>query len=314
MSGSSSNAANDTKKAEARVKRWMMAVAGIVFALGLAIQDAEAARRLGGGKSIGSQRESVTQRQATQPPARDAQQAQAPGAAPQAAQPRPGMSRWLAPLAGLAAGLGLAYLFGDQMGTILTALLLGLALAFGAALVMRAFARKAPRPAIQGAGGGIARYNGVGSETVAAPPPSQTTPTGGAPDHRAQFARRIPEGLNVDAFLRQAKQSFIELQAANDRGDMHAIRELVTDEMAATLRDEIAARGDVPQRVDIVTLNADLLELVTESDKHWASIRFSGMLREEDGGVPTPFEEVWNLQKPASGDAGWLLAGIQQVA
>jgi len=296
------------------VKRWMMALAGIAFGLGLAIQDAEAARRLGGGKSIGSQRESVTQRQATQPPARDAQQAQAPSAAPQAAQPRPGMGRWLAPLAGLAAGLGLAYLFGDQMGTILTALLLGLALAFVAALVMRALARKGPQPAMQGAGGGLTRYDGMGSETVAAPPPSQTTPAGSEPDYRAQFTRRIPEGFNVDAFLRQAKKSFIELQSANDRADMQAIRELATDEVANAIRDEIAARGETRQHIDIVTLNADLLELVTESGMHWASIRFSGMLREEDGGVPTPFEEVWNLQKPAAGDAGWLLAGIQQVS
>ena len=296
------------------MKRWMMALAGIAFGLGLAIQDAEAARRLGGGKSIGSQRESVTQRQATQPPARDAQQAQAPSAAPQAAQPRPGMGRWLAPLAGLAAGLGLAYLFGDQMGTILTALLLGLALAFVAALVMRALARKGPQPAMQGAGGGLTRYDGMGSETVAAPPPSQTTPAGSEPDYRAQFTRRIPEGFNVDAFLRQAKKSFIELQSANDRADMQGIRELATDEVANAIRDEIAARGETRQHIDIVTLNADLLELVTESGMHWASIRFSGMLREEDGGVPTPFEEVWNLQKPAAGDAGWLLAGIQQVS
>ena len=296
------------------MKRWMMALAGIAFGLGLAIQDAEAARRLGGGKSIGSQRESVTQRQATQPPARDAQQAQAPSAAPQAAQPRPGMGRWLAPLAGLAAGLGLAYLFGDQMGTILTALLLGLALAFVAGLVMRALARKGPQPAMQGAGGGLTRYDGMGSETVAAPPPSQTTPAGSEPDYRAQFTRRIPEGFNVDAFLRQAKKSFIELQSANDRADMQAIRELATDEVANAIRDEIAARGETRQHIDIVTLNADLLELVTESGMHWASIRFSGMLREEDGGVPTPFEEVWNLQKPAAGDAGWLLAGIQQVS
>ena len=294
------------------MKRLIMALAAVALGAGLALQDAEAARRLGGGKSIGSQRESVTQRQATQPPA--AQPSQAPAVAPQTAQPRPGMSRWLAPLAGLAAGLGLAYLFGDQLGSILTALLLGLALAFVAALVMRAFARKAPQPAMQGAGGGLTRYQALGSETVAAPPPSQATPGGPEPDYRAQFTRRIPEGFNAEGFLRQAKKSFIELQAANDRGDMETIRELATDEVARGIRDEIAARGNARQQVDIVTLNADLLELVTESGMHWASIRFSGMLREEEGGVPTPFEEIWNLQKPSSGDAGWLLAGIQQVS
>ena len=36
----------------------------------------------------------------------------------------------------------------------------------------------------------------------------------------------------------------------------------------------------------MVTLNADLLELATEKDKHWASVRFSGMVREAPGGEP----------------------------
>ncbi|MCX7893085.1 MAG: Tim44-like domain-containing protein [Burkholderiales bacterium] len=294
-----------------KATRWILTVAGVLLGAAIGIEDAEAAKRLGGGKSFGSQRESVTQRQA-QPPARDAQAAQAPAAAPQAAQPAAGMGRWVAPLAGLAAGLGLAYLFGDQMGTLLTALLLGLAIAFVAALLLRALQRRAPQPAMQGAG--VSRYGAVGSETVAAPPPSQTTPSGPVPDYRAQFTRRIPEGFDVEGFLRQAKRSFIELQAANDRGDMAAIRELATDEVADAIAAEIAARGDARQRIDIVTLNADLLELVTESGLHWASIRFSGMLREEDGGVPEPFTEIWNLQKPVSGGSGWLLAGIQQVS
>jgi predicted lipid-binding transport protein (Tim44 family) len=47
---------------------------------------------------------------------------------------------------------------------------------------------------------------------------------------------------------------------------------------------------------------------------HWASVRFSGLLREESGGAPQSFAEVWNLQKAARGDSGWLLAGIQQLS
>jgi len=65
---------------------------------------------------------------------------------------------------------------------------------------------------------------------------------------------------------------------------------------------------------DVVSLDARLLELVTESGMHWASIRFSGLIREEAGAAPQAFEEVWNLQKPERGDAGWMLAGIQQVS
>jgi len=62
----------------------------------------------------------------------------------------------------------------------------------------------------------------------------------------------------------------------------------------------------------VVTLNAALLELVTEGGLHWASVRFSGSIREQAGAPAGPFEEIWNLQKPADGSSGWLLAGIQQ--
>jgi predicted lipid-binding transport protein (Tim44 family) len=64
----------------------------------------------------------------------------------------------------------------------------------------------------------------------------------------------------------------------------------------------------------VVSLDARLLELVTESGMHWASIRFSGLIREEAGAAPQAFEEIWNLQKPEGGDAGWMLAGIQQIS
>jgi predicted lipid-binding transport protein (Tim44 family) len=56
-----------------------------------------------------------------------------------------------------------------------------------------------------------------------------------------------------------------------------------------------------------------VLEVVTEADRHWASVRFTGKLR-EGGGVPAAFDEVWNLSKPVDGKSGWMLAGIQQYA
>ena len=102
----------------------MMACAG-VLALGLSVQDAEA-KRLGGGGSKGMQRESVTQKQATPPT--QATPTAAPTATP-AAQPK---RSWMGPLAGLAAGLGIAALMshfgmGEAMGNMLMIGLLVLA-------------------------------------------------------------------------------------------------------------------------------------------------------------------------------------------
>jgi predicted lipid-binding transport protein (Tim44 family) len=124
----------------------------------------------------------------------------------------------------------------------------------------------------------------------------------------------VPADFDADAFLRQAKKGFLDLQAANDDGNLDAIRDYVTDELFESLKDEVAARGGVKQRTDVVTLNAELLEVATEGSLHWASVRFSGMLREDSTGAPTHFEEIWNLRKPVDGSAGWLLAGIQQLA
>ncbi|MCZ7565756.1 MAG: Tim44-like domain-containing protein [Burkholderiales bacterium] len=285
------------------MKSVLAAVFAAVMVIGLFPADAEA-RRLGGARNLGAQRQALPPQKPAAPAA-----SQAPAAAAGApAAAKAGAGRWLAPLAGLAAGLGLAYLFGEQLGTIVLAILLGLAVVLALGLVMRALGRGQA----QGAPRGL-QYAGLGNETVAAPPPSQLPAGGALPEVPAQSAPSIPAGFDVPGFLRQAKKSFIALQAANDRGDLESIRDLVTDELFDDLAHDVAARKAASQATDVVTLDAQLLEVTTEAGAHWASIRFSGMLREDAGGAPVPFEEVWNLQKPEKGGTGWLLAGIQQV-
>jgi len=284
------------------MKRFLFFLFALVLTAGFVIDDAEA-RRLGGGRSTGIQRQAAPQQPATPPAAQQA----APATNPAAAGARKPMSPWFGALAGLAAGLGLAYLFGEQLGTILMIMLLAVAGIAVVGLLARAFLK----PRAQAAPGGM-QFAHLGNETVAAPPPSQSGVQ--LPDFRSQFTPRIPAGFNVDAFLREAKKSFLALQEANDRGNVEGIRDLVTDEMFDHLKRDIAERGAVRQETDVVSLDARLLELVTESGMHWASIRFSGLIREEGGAAPQAFEEIWNLQKPERGDAGWMLAGIQQVS
>lgn len=292
------------------MKRIVIALFALFLGVGLSVENAEAAKRLGGGKSVGAQRSVDAPKQApTAAPAQQAAPAAAPGAA---AQQRPGMGRWMAPLAGLAAGLGLAALFGDELAPFIGALLVGLLIAAAVFLVMRLMRRPTP-----GAQGGQLQYAGLGRETVSAPPPSQSVPAGAFQPQPAAASARIPAGFDAAGFVKQAKKSFLDLQAANDDGNVAAIRDFTTDEMYEMLKQDIEqrseGRGPSAQRTDVMTLNADLLEVVTEGNMHWASVRFSGMIREEQSAAAQPFEEVWNLQKPADGSAGWMLAGIQQV-
>jgi len=284
------------------MKRILLALSALFFTSVFIVDDAEA-RRLGGARSSGVQRQAVPERPAAPPAAQ-----QAPATAPAAAGVRKPMSPWMGALAGLAAGLGLAWLFGDQLGSIMMAVLLGLAAVVVVSLIARAFMK----PRGQTAPGGL-QYAGLGNETVAAPPPSQAAGGLAVPSFQSQFTPKVPASFNTDAFLREAKKSFLALQMANDRGDLSSIRELVTDEMYEHLKRDVDERRGARQHTDVVTLDASLLELVTESGMHLASIRFSGLIREEEGKAPGEFAEIWNLQKPETGGAGWMLAGIQQL-
>jgi len=143
---------------------------------------------------------------------------------------------------------------------------------------------------------------GVGNQTMAVP--EQVLP-GSATSQ----APGVPAGFDTAGFLRAAKMNFIKLQVANDAGKLDEIREFTTREMFDELQRDIQGGHST----DVIALNADLLELATEKEKHWASVRFSGMVRETPGTEPVGFEEVWNLVKPTDGSGGWLLAGIQQM-
>lgn len=283
------------------MKHLLLALCVFVTGSMLSITDAEAARRMGGGKSIGMQR-NVT------PPAQaPAAAATAPGAsAGAAAAAQPARNRWLGPIAGLAAGLGLAALFshlglGEGFGTFVMILLLAAAAYFLFRMLRRSNRQQAPL-----------QYSGGPREGGFAPQPlAPTAPGGGA---SASTAGSIPAGFDVEGFLRQAKVNFVRLQAAHDSGNLEDIREFTTPEVFAEVTLDIKARGGATQQTDVVVLSADLLDVAEENRQYIASVRFHGSLREEADAAPQPFDETWHLAKPVEGSRGWQVAGIQQNA
>jgi predicted lipid-binding transport protein (Tim44 family) len=256
-------------------------------AVGLYVGDAEAAR-FGGGRSFGMQRQAVAPRPAPTTPAR------APGAA--ATQQR----GWMGPIAGLAAGIGLAALFshlglGEELANMVMIMLLVMAAMF----VFRMLARRnapASRP-MQYAGG-------TGHDGFMAPPQAAGSAA----------ALAVPADFDAAGFLRVAKLNFVRLQAANDAGNLEDVREFTTPEVFAEIKLQMDERGAAAQRTDVVQLDAELLEATTEGRQHVASVRFNGLIREETGAAAAPFDEVWVLTKPVSGERGWVIAGIHQIA
>ena len=283
--------------------------------------DAAEAGRLGGGRSFGAQRQAIP------PPVRSPNVAPANPVAPAQAMPSraapaaAGASRWLGPLAGLAAGIGLAALlshFGLSEGfasILMLALLVG-----GGFFLIRMFMvrRDAARAPMQYAGAGAGSISGG---SVAPLPPATPDRSaafepvfGGAPALAAATpAAQFPPGFDPAPFVTQAMLQFRKLQAAYDSGDRKALADVLTPEMYAEIDKEIAGRG-VHAPTEVASLEAAVLDVSTEGDSHWASVHFQGMLREDGAVLPKPFDEIWNLVKPVDGKSGWLLAGIRQTA
>lgn len=261
-----------------------------LISFGLTAHDAEA-RRMGGGSSFGKQR------QMTPAPQRPAQ-------APAAAPAPTGGSKWLGPLAGLAAGGLLASMFmGGGLGGGIGNILMILALAGGAFFIFRMLRKPQPQPV---------QYAGHTERTVVT---DMAAPGGSAaPAAAMQASSTRPAWFEDEPFLREAKKQFIRLQDANDRGDINDIREYVTPEMYAELSMQIQERNGKPNKTEVVTLNAEIADVVTEGDFVIASVRFSGMIREEANAPAEAFSEIWHIQKSQSQPgATWFVSGIQQA-
>lgn len=324
------------------------------------------AKRVGAGKSQGMQRSAPTQstpqntppqQAAPQQAATPQQTAPSPAAAPAAAgaaaaAAAPAKRSWLGPIAGLAAGLGLAALMshlglGEAFANFLMLALLAVAVIFLVVFLMRRFgpgARQQPALATAGAGqAGSASPSWGNTPPVQASPASavNTTtartslePAGGevsvtgqplarlggdaapaapvAATAAAVSAPNLPEGFDLPAFERVAKMIFIRLQAANDAGDLEDLRRFTTPEMFAALRLDIQDRGATAQRTDVERVDAQVVDFATEAGRQIVSVRFHGLIREEAQAPAVAFDEVWHLAKD-EGEGAWAIAGIQQA-
>jgi predicted lipid-binding transport protein (Tim44 family) len=322
----------DTRSAS---KRWtgrlLATVVTVLIGIALAVPEADA-RRFGGGRSFGRQSPNATR--PAQPPAQEANRQ-----APQQAQPQNGVqpprNRWLGPLAGLAAGLGIAALLSHfgMMGPLAevfgSMLLIGL-LIVAALVVWRLLrgSRAGPagpvqrglEPAYQSQGGGFPASQTPGPATYdnisAGARPGSVAALSGADSAQQPGpagAPGVPADFDVPGFLRNAKVYFLRLQAAWDARDLADIREFTTPEVFAEIKMQIDERKGETDRTEVSDLDAQLLGIEEGPDGYLASVRFTGRMSETANLPPEPFEEVWNLAKPRSGRTGWLLAGIQQV-
>lgn len=287
----------------------------LFIGMSLPAGDAEA-RRMGGGGSFGMKRQlSPAPRQQARPQAAPSASAAAAG---QAAKPK---SSWMGPIAGIAAGLGLAALashlgFGEQLANIMTMLLIGFIIMAVIGFVMRK--KLANSPAMQYAGGQGAGpgQGGFGqsklSELLASAGAGQAGASEQASAYEAQD-RQFPADFDEESFVRNAKVSFIRLQAANDAGNLDDIRDFTTPEVFAEIRLQHAERNGATQETDVVHVDAEVLDVTQEEKRIIASVIFRGQIREERNGPVEDFAEIWHMTKPLDDSYGWVIAGIEQA-
>lgn len=311
-----------------------LALFAIVLTLGMSVALDADAKRLGGGKSSGMQRQATTA--PATPPAGSNVPGQAAPVAGAAAAAAPaaaaaGKRSWMGPLAGLAAGLGLAALashlgFGEGLANMMMIGLLVMAVLAAVAFVMR---KRAANQGATLAGAGAASGSGQPFQRLQ----QQETfrAENGAPSNGGSLIGSriggglgspatgaavgvIPAGFDTAAFAGNAKSQFLALQAANDARDLDRLRDFLTPDMFDLVRAEIAERGDAPQQTEVFGLDAQVLAVVEEDRRYVASVRFSGSVRDQRGAVPEDLDEIWHLTKPSTGSGGWMIAGIQQGA
>ncbi|BDT67072.1 hypothetical protein os1_12400 [Comamonadaceae bacterium OS-1] len=302
----------------------ILSLLAVVMALGMSTvsMDAEAARRMGAGKSLGMQRDATPNKAPTAAPTQAAAANPAAAAAPAAAAPK---RSWMGPLAGIAAGLGLAALashfgFGGELASML---MMGL-LAAGIMLAVGFFMRK--RAAAKAGTVGGMQYAGAGAPTSLSPAapaykvemPGTSSTFGGSSigsgiGGSVPVRSAIPADFDVAGFVRNAKVNFIRLQAANDAGNLDDIRQFTTPEMFAQLKMDLSERGGAVQHTDVERIDGDVLEVAEEGNHYVVSVRFTGQIKAEGNAPAEPFDEVWHLTKPLQGAGGWVLSGIQQM-
>lgn len=265
-----------------------------LVALGLFIHDAEA-RRFGGGRSFGVSRSTSSfYRPSSGPSQNFSQQRNGQTASP--------MSRWMGPLAGLAAGGLLASLFMNHgIGSAMLSWLLVGGLLFVLITLFRNKMQPKPQYKNNFAREAAAQFMDNNSRSY------------------SSAINNYPVGFDAQSFLRDAKVQFIRLQAAYDQKNLNDIREFTSPEVFAEIQLQLQERGDAENKTDVISLEAELLDANTESQlvqntemqAMTASVRFKGMIQEDRNQPAQTVNEIWHFKREVA-SLRWIVAGVQQ--
>jgi predicted lipid-binding transport protein (Tim44 family) len=262
-----------------------------LLSFGLLINEASA-KRFGGGRSFGVQRSQSSLFSSHK----------TPGSA--AMSQKSGANKWGGMLGGLLVGGLLASLFmGHGLASgLMSWLLIGAALFF-----IISFFRRRMQPGMQSAQPNAFRQNSFNNFTQ---PFTNTNSNSGTSSSNNTNFSEYPAGFIPENFLRDAKVSFIRLQAAYDQKNVQDLTTFTAPEVFGEIKMQLDERGNEPNKTEVINLNAELLDVSKQFDSTIASVRFTGSIKENEEPI-TQLDEIWHFRQFGN-NKEWVVGGIQQ--
>ncbi|TAL65314.1 MAG: Tim44 domain-containing protein [Legionella sp.] len=250
-----------------------------LLSFGLAVNEA-AAKRFGGGRSFGVQRShsSLFKSNSTTNKSQWQQSSN--------------KSKWGGVLGGMLIGGLLTSLFMGHgfMNGMMSWLIIGVVL-----FLLTSFLRRKMQPGFQSS-----QAQSFSQNTFK---PLATQTTGGS------AFNEYPAGFSADDFLRQAKVTFNRLQMAYDQKNLQDIQEFTTPEVFGEIKMQLDEMGNQPNTTEVLQLNAQLLDVSQQVSTQIASVRFTGLVKENNESA-IQLDEIWHFRQFNKNEP-WLIGGIQ---
>jgi predicted lipid-binding transport protein (Tim44 family) len=261
-----------------------------LLSFGLLVNEASA-KRFGGGRSFGVQRShsSLFSPKKTQNTAAMGQKSSG--------------SKWGGMLGGLLVGGLLASLFmGNGLGSgLMSWLILGAVLFF-----IVSFFRRRMQPGLQANQPSAFSQNSFSNFTK----PFTNSGSSNFSSSNTSDSAEYPTGFDPENFLREAKVTFNRLQAAYDQKNLHDLTAFTAPEVFGEIKMQLDELGDVPNKTEVMNLDAELLDCSEQFDSTIASVRFTGSVKENDDPI-TQLDEIWHFRQFRNSN-DWVVGGIQQ--
>ncbi len=138
--------------------------------------------------------------------------------------------------------------------------------------------------------------------------------------------RQMDPGFNEPAFAEWCTDTFFRIQAAWMRRDLDGLRPVLTEEMAASFREQMdaaRAKKQINRLENITVRSVEITEAWQEQGQDFVTVRFlanlldytveegSGRVVAGSASEPVKFEEYWTWVRPV-GPNSWRLSAINQ--